>query len=96
MSDGIDVRSGIGWTYTHVVLAIKSKDFPQSLVAMLFVGGTWLPGCIEVLIVDILPEGKVGFCDIDAVVVVECTGTDMLIGQPLPNLGQLPVIEQVF
>lgn len=55
---------------------------------MLFVGWTWLPGCIEVLIVDILPEGKMGICDIHAVVVVKCTGTDMLIGQPLQNLGQ--------
>lgn len=41
--------------------------------------------------VDVLPEGKMRVGDVDAVVVVKCTGADELIGHALQDIDQLMV-----
>lgn len=37
--------------------------------------------------VDVLSEGQMGICDVDAVVIVKCTGAYMLVGEALCKIN---------
>jgi len=72
------------------------SEVPQSFVTVLCVAWTWHPGRVKVLMVDTFPEGEVRISDIDAVVVVQRTGTDVLIGHALQDIDQLIVTDSIL
>lgn len=76
-----DLSFGVCWSYVHVIVSVKTVYLDQSIIVVLLIF------TIKILAVSNLAEGKMRFGDIGAIVVVECTGANMLVGQALHDVG---------
>jgi hypothetical protein len=63
---------------------------------VLFVLWTWHPRCIQVLTGDVLAKSKMRIGDNGAVVVVKCTGIDVLGGYARQGIDELMVYDSIL
>lgn len=80
------ITSAKGHSYNVGCLVVDAVDFKQSVIAILFVFGPWWEIKVgelvhrQEILVDALAKREVGLRHIGAIVVVESTGTDVLVG----------------